>query len=212
MNALLLSSAGFPIESLSVPAFQLHKGECVCLHLPQRVDSAEAEQLIRALTGKIPLPGVRLFGQVHWVAPLSDRREGLSGIFRSMRVADWLSRSAGAQPSQAQIILQRLPPSERDCRIEQLAGTARLVLSMEAAWLAGADVVVFSAAGLDPLGREAVFEAVFSHLPQGGAIHLSFPFLQDGQWRRECFTGTTCLELRGAAEAPLSVTILPRTR
>jgi hypothetical protein len=95
-------------------------------------------------------------------------------------------------------------------RIEPLSATAKTVLGVEAAWLAGAQVVGFTTAGLDPLGREAVYEAVSAHFPQGSAIHLSFPFLQNGQRLRGCFAGTTCIESTHSSEFPPSETIRPR--
>ena len=87
-----------------------------------------------------------------------------------------------------------------------------MLLSVEAAWLSGADVVVFTTAGLDPLGKEAVYEAVISHFHRGSAIHLSFPFFQNEQRQRQCFQGTTCLELARIPESLLSVTTNPRTK
>jgi hypothetical protein len=87
-----------------------------------------------------------------------------------------------------------------------LPGTPRNLLSVEAAWLSGAEAVVFTTLGLDPLGREAVYEVVSSHFLQGGAIHLSFPFLQNERWGRHCFRGTTCIELRRSPESSHSVT------
>jgi len=210
MDLLFVKSDGFSIDSLRIPAFQLRSGEGLCLHLPPIMFSPEVEQLIRVLTGKTPLSGIQLFGQVLWAAPVRNRRYGLTGLFRPMRVADWLSRIAGASPAQVQTILQKLHPSRRDSCIEQLAGTPRTLLSIEAAWLAGADVVVFTTAALDPLGREAVYQAVASRFPQNSAIHLSFPYLQNNQWQRQCFPGTTCLELRQATEPLCSLP--PRTK
>ena len=99
MDSLLLSSDAFPVGSFLIPAFQLRVGECVCLHLPEEMASAEIEQLVRALTGKIPTPGVQVFGRISWAAPVHNRRLGLSGLFRPMRVTDWLSRIAGAPAS-----------------------------------------------------------------------------------------------------------------
>lgn len=206
MPSLLLSNDGFPIGSLLVPAFPLRVGECVCLHLPETMTSPEVEQLIQHLTGVISSANVHLFGSVRWAAPLRNRRFGLFGLFRPMRVADWLSQVAGAAPMQAHRILQQLHPWERASRIERLAGTPRTLLSVEAAWLSGADVVVFTTAGLDPLGREAVYEAASSHFHHGGAIHLSFPFLQNEQRMRHCFEATLCFELARTPEPPLSAT------
>jgi hypothetical protein len=210
MSLLLVKSDGFSIGSYRIPAFQLRSGEGVCLHLPETTTSAEVEQLIGVLTGKTPLSGIQLFGRVLWAAPVRNRRYGLTGLFRPMRVADWLSRIAGASPAQVQTILRKLHPSKRDSCIEQLAGTPRTSLSIEAAWLAGADVVLFTTAGLDPLGRETVYQAVVSHFPQGSAIQLSFPFLQNDQWGRQCFPRITCLELGRATESLCSTTNPPR--
>ncbi len=212
MDSLHLSSDGFEIGSFAIPAFRLRAGECNCLHLPEAAASSEVQQLIRVLMGKIPLPRVRVFGRVHWAAPLRNRRYGLSGLFRPMRVADWLSRIAGASSAQARTILQQLHPDERSCRIEQLAGTPRTLLSIEGAWLAGAQVVIFPTAGLDPHGREAVYEAVTSRFPQGSAIHLSFPFFQNEQRMRQCFKGTKCLEIREIAGSQSSVTVRSRIK
>ncbi len=212
MDILLVKSDGCSIGSLCIPAFELRSGEGICLHLPPSTISPEVEHLIRVLTGKTPLSGIQLFGRVHWATPVRNRRYGLTGLFRPMRVADWLTRIAGASPAQAQTILHKLQPSKGDSCIEQLAGTPRTFLSIEAAWLAGADVVIFTTAGLDPLGREAVYQAVASRFPQKSAIHVSFPFLQNDQWGRQCFPGTTCLELRRTTEPLCSTTIPPRTK
>ncbi|MGH7174248.1 MAG: hypothetical protein ACRELG_28595, partial [Gemmataceae bacterium] len=116
MDSLLLSSDGFPVGSFVIPAFQLRVGECVCLHLPETMASSEVEQLVRTLTGKTSLPGIQLFARAFWAAPVRNRRHGLSGLFRPMRVTDWLSRIAGAAPAQAHAILEKLHPNERGCR------------------------------------------------------------------------------------------------
>ncbi len=212
MDPLLLVSGGFSISSFLLSPFQLRAGECVCLHLPETMTSADVEQLIRVLTGKTSLPGVQRFGHFLWAAPLGKHRRGLMSFFHSPRVADWLARTAGASPAQTRAILQRLHPAERECRIEQLPGTPKTLLSVEAAWVAGAQGVIFTTAGLDPLGREAVYKAVISHFPQWGAIHLSFPFLQNGQRMRQCFARTTCLELEQSPESSRSVTTMPRSK
>lgn len=212
MDSLILSSAGFSLDSVLVPAFQLRVGECVCLHLPQAMLSSQFEQLIGVLTGKTPIPGVQLFGRVSWAAPLRNHRHGLLGLFRPMNVADWLSQIAGASPEQVQAILEKIKPRKGTTRIAHLAWTPRTMLSVEAAWLPRADAVVFTTIGLDPLGREALFQAVSSHFHHGSAIHLSFPFLQEGQRRHHCFAGTTCLELAQVPESPRSTTIRPGSK
>lgn len=210
MDSLILSCDGFSLDSSFVPAFQLRAGECLCLHLPQAMASVEVEQLIRILTGKTPLAEVRLLAMVHWAAPLRNRRHGLLGLFRPVRVVDWLIGVAGASLAQARTILQQLD-LQSQCRIDQLPGTLRTLLSVEAAWLAEAQIVVFTTAGLDPFGRERVYQAVSSHFPQGSALHLSFPFLQNGELKRECPTEAMCLELRTISDSSCPVSTNLRT-
>ncbi len=196
MDSLLLSSDGFEVGRYAVPAFHLRLGECVCLHLREEITSSEVEALIGVLTGKKSLGAVRLFATVHWAAPLRNRRHGPLGFFRSRRVADWLLRVARASRTQAQAVLQRLHPQDRECPVDRLAGTSKALLRLEAAWLTGARVVVFTTAGLDPLGIEAVYRAISSRLHHGSAIHLSFPYSHDGRSQRECLPTANCLEVR----------------
>lgn len=212
MDSLLLSSDGFEIGRFVLPAFQLRVGECVCLHLPEEITSSEVEALIGVLTGKTSLVAVRLFATIRWAAPLRNRRHGSMGFFRSRRVADWLQRVARASPTQAKAVLQRLSPEEREHRIEQLPGTSKRLLSVEAAWLARAQVVVFTTAGLDPLGRDAVYQAVSSRFLHSSAIHLSFPYSHDGRLQRDCFPGTTCLEMREIKDSVDSSSLGTRKR
>jgi hypothetical protein len=212
MDSILLSSAGFTVGPLHIPAFQLRVGEGVCLHMPDAMDSPAVEQLIRILIGERAMPGVLCDGRSRWAASVRNLRHGLLGLFRPMRVADWLSRIAGITPAQTRAILHELSADGRNDRLDQLAGTSRVVLSVEAAWLAGTQVVVFTTAGLDPPGKEAVYQVVSSHFPYWSAIHLSFPFLQNGRRLRDCFAGTTCLEVGlSSAFSPVE-TANPRTK
>lgn len=201
MDSLLLSSKGFDIGRFAFPTFQLRVGEYVCLHLPEEIISSEVEVMIAVLTGEKSVDGMRHLSSVRWAAPPRNRY-GLSRLFRPMRVSEWFQQVAAVSPSQTQAVLERLSFQGHNCFIGQLAGTTKTLLSLEAAWLSGAQVVVFTTAGLDPLGRQAIFEAVASRLLQGGAaLHLSYSFLQNGERKRECFPGSSCLEVKAVRQA-----------
>ncbi len=212
MDSIVLSSAGFTVGPFEVPAFRLRAGECVCLHLSEAMDSPAVDQLIGILSGKRAVSEVRCSGRSRWAAPVRKVRHGLFGLFRPMRVADWLARTAGATPPQTQAILHRLSAQGRNDRLDRLAGTSRMLLSVEAAWLIGTQVIVWTTAGLDPPGREAVYQAVSSHFPRWSAIHLSFSFHQNGQRLRECFAGTRCLEVGPASASSPVEAAHPNTK
>jgi hypothetical protein len=166
--------------------------------------SEEENQLIQVLIGKRPVPGLQLHGRVEHAYPPSGRT-GLLGILRPLRSVDWLRRSAGVSLAEANAIVARLGLNPA-WRLDQLAGTPKTLLGLEAAWARGAEVVVFSAAGLDPLGTQQAFREVASKLDHGAAVYLSYSFLQNGQEKRECFPGGACIELISQSGSAPSLT------
>ena len=71
--------------------------------------------------------------------------------------------------------------------ISRYAGTPRMILRFAAAYSRKPEVLVFSTAGLDPLGVRKAFQIVSEHLPECSAIYLAWPFLSQGQERCESF-------------------------
>src|SRR5262249_31445005 len=140
-------------------------------------------------------PGLHFLGRVERAQPATPKR-GLFGLFRRQRIIDWLCKSAGIPRTDALAILNRL--GSYDDRLKRgelpldfLAGNPRTLIGVEAAFARGAEVIVFMTVGLDPLGREAVFQLVSSGLHQCAAIHLGYPLI-DGE--RICPKGR-CIEL-----------------
>jgi hypothetical protein len=203
MNPVRISCDGVIIASLSLPPFQLKLGEVLCLHLPSPALSKEETHLINALTGKRLVLGLHLFGRVCFAAP--PTRRGIFGLFRSLHPIDWLRHSGGLLRAEAEAIIERLG-LKPEWRLSQLPATPRTLLGLEAAWAQGAEVVVFSTTGLDPTGVLAVFEAVASRLDRCAAISLSYPSVQNGQMKRDCFRGALCLEVTRQAGIPVSLT------
>jgi hypothetical protein len=131
-------------------------------------------------------------------------RPGLLGLFLQPYPADWLRR-AGVGPGDAERIVARLG-LKPELRVINLSGKPRALLGLEAAWARGAEVIIFSTAGLDPLGRLAVFDAVRSHLGTCAAIYLSYPYMTQGRYERDHLPGATCLDtVRPAGDPPLSL-------
>lgn len=200
MKPVRLSCRGIVVEGIWLPPFQLHVGQWVCLHMPCRAFSKQEQQLLEVLTGEHPVSGLSLSGRVYEASPPTSR-SGLLGTLFQARVVDWLRRSAGISLGEARAILTRLH-LPLGCRVGQVPWTPKTLLGLEAAWARGADVIVFRTAGLDPLGRQAVFDAVSSRLVQGAALHISYPFWSNGRSERTCSPGGSCIELRSDANPP----------
>jgi hypothetical protein len=105
----------------------------------------------------------------------------------------WLRRAGRVNRDEAQRVVSGLglKPEWRLC---QIAGTPRALLGLEAVWARGAEVVIFSCVGLDPLGRQAVFEAVSSRLSSGAAVYLSYAYTTQGRYERDHLPGASCLD------------------
>lgn len=192
MDHLRMVCDGITVGSLRVPPFQLGGGDLLCLHLPCPAFSREEKQVAHALTGKRPLPGLRISGRVTLAFP-PVVRAGLLGLFHRPLAVDWLRRASGISDLEAGAILLRLG-IRAGARVGELPGTPRTLLGLEAAWAGAADALVFLTAGLDPLGRRAVFEAVATHVSRCPAVHLSHAYTTQGRWERSCPPGASCIE------------------
>src|SRR5438105_11665132 len=147
MNETVLSCAGLSCGSTQIPAFQLGRGQAICLHL---TSSTDQDRVIPVLTGKEKTPGIDLAGQVRWAEPPRIRRRFPRFFFRQ-RIVEWLQQAAKISKDQAQDTMARLG-LRPDWRIDEIPSNPRLQLALEAVWACGADAVLFSTAGCDPLG------------------------------------------------------------
>ena len=195
MNHLIQECMGFRAETLLVPAFELRVGQAICLHIPvlPHQDLTE-QQVIPVLAGQVPNSGIRIHGPIRYVQWPTQSRWGLLGFFREVRAVDWLGREAQIHQQEAEDILARLGLSV-DSKLGRLAGTPRTLLAIEAAWANGAQGLMFTTSGLDPVGTERVFSHVGRNLDRCAALYLSTPFTCNGQLDRHHFPGATCLDI-----------------
>jgi hypothetical protein len=203
MNDLYLTCEGITVGGIGIPAFELRRGDFICLHMPCLCDSKEANLVVQALTGKEQVSGLQADGVVAQACPARGRA-GLVGLFYHPRAVNWLRRTARIPLATAQATVARLGIGTEG-RVPRLDWLSRNMLGLEAAWLSGADVVIFTTVGLDPLGRNTTFEAVAAHLGRSAAIHLSYTYWSHGLQERQCFPGTCCLELTQSASASASL-------
>jgi hypothetical protein len=204
MNPVHLSCEGIEVGCLWIPPFVVKQGDWLCLHLPAYSREAR-EPILQVLTGQRPVPGLHLFGRVAWARPATRAKKGLAGVLGERKVVDWLNYTGGISWAEAGAIVERLGLCP-DWRVSRLPGTPKTLLGLEAAWARGADVVVFETAGLDPVGRQRVQEAISSRLDRCAALHLSYTNHQNGRMERDCFPGETCIDLQERSSASLSRT------
>lgn len=190
---------GVTVSSWELPPFQLCPGDLLCLHVPAPADYAEEAQLVRVLTGVETYPGLRVYGRVFNAEPARPR-SGLRRLLGQPTLAHWLAHGGGITPAEATRQVEELGLHPLD-RLNHVAGTPRLLLGLASVWNRGAEAIIFSTAGLDPLGREAAVNAVRSHLQTCPAILLSHPCWVNGETIRQCPPGSRCLESRRGAAA-----------
>jgi hypothetical protein len=200
MDQLLIASQGFRLGWGWFPPFLLHTGESVCLHVPGPAWGDDERDLLGVLTGMADLPEVRVLGRVEHARPAMGRPR-LLGLIREPYPVDWLRRQVGVSRDAAERITARLH-LKPEWRLDNLAGTPRTLLGLEAVWARGADALIFSTVGLDPLGRQTVFDAVRSHLGTCAAIYLAYPYTTESRNERDHLPGATCVDMAKSAGGP----------
>jgi hypothetical protein len=202
MKHLRLSCEGVLIGSIWIPPFQLNTGEAACLHMPCLAWSREESEIVQALTGERPVPGLRLLGRVRWADPPRSTT-GWRRWFSQSKAATWLRRAAPITHAQSLATVARLG-LRPEWRISQLSGNLQLLLALEAAWAQGAEVVVFSTVGCI---HEPIHDAVAARLAECAVIKLSYEYTQNGRKQRDCFPHSLHVELR--EQAPTSASLTP---
>jgi hypothetical protein len=200
MDTLRLVCHGITDGQLTIPPFNLRQGQALCLQIPYPVGAGVQEQLYQLLMGFRPNPGLQLLTDVRWVSACGiPVRRSLLDLLRdsllpSPRAVDWLRRTGSMSYDQAAIVVTRLG-FQANCRMNRLAGTPKTLLGLEAAWGSGAQVLVLSVSGLDPLGRQAVFSAAAKQLNHCAVLHLAYPCWFQGEVYQDAVPGVPCLSL-----------------
>jgi hypothetical protein len=210
MNPICLISEGTRLGEIDVPAFELRRGDALCLHVPSLIREATQYRLIQALTGELPVPEISPLCCILYAEPARHRRLGLFQLFRPMRITDWLQYKAGISFREAEQLREEgrliLKDSdfEQDWEVCRLAGDPKAVLGLQAAWALGAEAVIFSLIGLGPWARDKIHEAVCARLDRCPAIELNHEYMTQGRRERDCLAGARCIELTRHSAGPAS--------
>jgi hypothetical protein len=207
MNPALLRCDGFTDGSLTLPPWELRRGQAICLRLPNDACGEFDARLYDLLTGRSRMPGLDLTGRVSWIAgtwwqpgrvPWWHFQE--ANWWPSPRIETWLQRNGGMTSQEAAAARLRLG-LKVNWRMNRLSGNDKMLLGLEATFAAGADAIVIPLQGVDPLGQEAAVTTASARLDQQAAIFLTYPYWH--QWQLHpapCVAGVPCfnLEMTGA--------------
>jgi hypothetical protein len=116
-------------------------------------------------------------------------------------MTEWLRSKTGIPLQTAQAIREecRMILGDKDFSedwpISHIPGDARALLGLQAAWAAGAEVIVFHLIGLGSLGSEKLYEVIRARLDCCAAIELNHEYETQGRRERDCMPGAPCIEL-----------------
>lgn len=179
MSEPRLRCLGVGTDSLRLPAFELSAGQRIDLRLPAPLVWKQRDALIDLLTGKVGSNQVRIKGRALWAEP-PQIASGLLAPLRSATARDWLATAGALSPEASMQQITRwqvCEPNERVCR---LAMNPRVLLAILAAWGKGAEVLIYSTTGCDPMGKKKIHETVGARTDVCPAIHLSYPAVSNG--------------------------------
>jgi hypothetical protein len=187
MGPLLVKSLGFEVGQCQFPQFRLHGGEAITLCMPSPNDRIQ-DQIILGLIGKKRAPGLVIQASVVLATPANPQSDWLRWL-RNETPCDWLARNTTLKKEQIRCMLDKHGLDGKR-PLSNYAGTPRMLLGLEKAYAEAAEVVIFSTAGLDPLGIEKVFRTVAEYLPKCAAMYLAWPYCSEGKERHSHFPGS----------------------
>jgi hypothetical protein len=173
---------GTRVGKLIVPSFELTDVDYAAVAIPT-VENKDKYELMQTLGGIRADSGFQVEAKAFVVFPLGF--EHAQDRLRGNTVVEYaLVRGVSRASADAAIMDLRLRP---DQRYGDLQLTPRLLLDLRIAWDCGAELVVFSASGLDPAGFGKVSTAVTGMLGRCTAINVFSVSLIDKPRRQTGF-------------------------
>jgi hypothetical protein len=202
MDRLLAECTGTEIGGLHVPPFQLRSGEVVSWKMPGPTGSRTEELVIALLTGKQAVLGLSRFGRVmyadHLFMSSRNRWQRFSFLFHRPLIVDRVRRLAGITRSEAEEIVRR-HGVDLASRVAGISGNERLLLAFDVIWARGAEVALFTTAGLD---SEVIYRELAKRLEHTAAIELCYEGWSRGRKYRRNFPGAMSLDLTWTRSVP----------
>ena len=204
MDESRIDSQGFIVGRWSFPAFTLGRGEVISLCFPKGaiVDMfVDRKCILPVLTGSVPVSGLALRTTIA-LAEDASIPSGWRRWFAPATPFDWMKKYTALSDDAIASFL-REHRMDRRIPLNHYGGTSRAALGLMAAYARMPGVLVFSTAGLDPLGIREIFQIVSDHLPGCSAIYLAWPFFCQGQQHHHVFPGSLSVSVLNQEELPL---------
>lgn len=185
---------------LTIPPFTLRQGQAICLQIPYPAGGGIEDRLHQLILGIRRSAGLKISGSVYCVNSLccAVRRTWLQYLrdllMPSPRAIDLLRKTGRMSYEQAAGLVARLG-YRVNSRMNRFAGTPKTIIGLEAGMGSGAEVIFLSVAGLDPMGRHAVFSLVNQRLNRCSVIYLAYPFWFHGELYQDAVPGIPSLAL-----------------
>ncbi|WP_149108534.1 hypothetical protein [Limnoglobus roseus] len=179
------------MPAIAVPELDFSPGQVLCLHIPHGFHLQEA-----AIEQGILRASQHANKSVLICRPATGRR-GLREFIRRQRTVEWLARAGDISKADAAQVIDEFGVTVREIMCHN-AGTPRCFLGIAAAICRKPDVLLYSSAGLDPLGRVAVHHYVAANGQNLCAVHLSgaSAFGDGTPAPRVCPPRARCIELQ----------------
>ena len=184
MNDKVIDCLGFKLGDISVPPFELNVGEFKQIQWL----FSEKDRFLKIVTGKEKHPALKIFKPIDVVSPPISKN-WFSWIFDRQTAKDYLLKNTIFSNDDVMDVLQKFN-IHPNLPIHSMGLTQRLLLALEIAWTQ-VNVVIFTTAGLDPLGVETICESVKARLDGGASLHVSS---STPNW----FSGQEVIELQKA--------------
>jgi hypothetical protein len=208
MKEFLVRCQGARVGGYWLPPFELGTGERLSLHLPGRGHSEDWWLFVRVLTKGEPVPGLSINGKVVCAEPAVGRR-GVARFLRGeLRPAGWLRSRTGISKERADELVRQWLPDAADYSINALAANPRQRLGLLAALETGAEIILYTTTGCDPLGAQTQHAVLAELLGRRAAIYCTRPVQSGGKVSYPTIPGVDAVKVALATEvtSPLAGT------
>lgn len=156
---------------IALPNIELIAGNFYCVHLSPKL--SDATDVISQITQLAE----RSHKSVIHAKP-AVQRGGMIEFFRKQSAVAWLANAAGLSKIEAAGVIQSFPRKVAKT-LSHNAGTPRAFLGVAAAIAQKPDVIVYSTAGVDPVGCQQLHEYVAMQARNLCIVHVSH-YTSDG--------------------------------
>jgi hypothetical protein len=176
--SILVRSLGLNISGYTLPEFEIHKNSYYQVNMPFIMESEEDLNLLSILLGEQDNPSIQIIkNKPLYSGNLNRHKTGILDFFRSNKVENRLIKYYKLDKKEVESLLRPLRIMV-NLRWNRIPHFEKCLISFEAA-LACSSFVFYDSAGLDPDGRNKMFNHARKKCKNGNTVvHLLYPTLE----------------------------------